>query len=102
MPFTSRHHRQNRSNQAITLPNSGDDHAQNKTMINTPTHPLDPEGAHDVRNLVAPDPMPSPADQPTMGFPIPVHRHEPVRVDHHDVTGRRRMGEHAACWRHGL
>ncbi|MCI1223748.1 MAG: hypothetical protein LKG01_07315, partial [Bifidobacterium subtile] len=36
MPFTSRHHRQNRSNQAITLPNSGDDHAQNKTMINTP------------------------------------------------------------------
>ena len=33
MPFTSRHHRQNRSNQAITLPNSGDDHAQNKTMI---------------------------------------------------------------------
>jgi hypothetical protein len=35
MPFTSRHHRQNRSNQAITLPNSGDDHAQNKTMINS-------------------------------------------------------------------
>lgn len=34
MPFTSRHHRQNRSNQAITMPNSGGDHTPNKTMIN--------------------------------------------------------------------
>jgi len=42
-----------------------------------------------VQHLVTPDPTPSPADQLTMDFPIPVHRHEPVRVDHHDVTGQR-------------
>lgn len=48
--------------------------------VPSPTHPLDPEGAHDVQHLVTPDPTPSPADQPTMDFPIPVHRHEPVRV----------------------
>jgi hypothetical protein len=37
-----------------------------------------------------------------MDLPVPVHRHEPVRVDHHDVTGRRLVGAHASCWRHGL
>ena len=57
---------------------------------------------HDVQHLVTPDPTPSPADQLTMDFPIPVHRHEPVRVDHHDVTGQRLMGAPASCWRHGL
>ena len=57
--------------------------------VPSPTHPLDLEGAHDVRHLVTPDPTPSPADQLTMDLPIPVHRHEPVRVDHHDVTGQR-------------
>lgn len=35
MPSTSRHRRQNRSNQAITLHKSGGDHALNKTIINT-------------------------------------------------------------------
>ena len=70
--------------------------------VPSPTHPLDREGAHDVQHLVTPDPTPSPADQLTMDFPIPVHRHEPVRVDHHDVTGQRLMGAPASCWRHGL
>ena len=68
--------------------------------VPSPTHPLDPEGAHDVQHLVTPDAMPSLSDQPVMDFPIPVHRHEPVRVHHHDVTGQRLMGEYASCRRH--
>ncbi len=55
------------------------------------THSLDAEFLHDVQHLVAPDPTPSPADQPVIHLAIPVHRHEPVRVDHLDVACQRPM-----------
>ena len=48
--------------------------------------PPDAEFTHDAQYPVAPDPLPPPGEQQAMDFPVPVRRHEPVRVHQLDVT----------------